>query len=148
VTVHPRHRPHTLSSTKNGAAAAYAEKAKVDKYGKNFILSKPGTDFVPFAVETHGTSGQNGQELLEWLGFLAYPLQEVGRKIVVVDGLYGAFISRAYTRLAVAVAVGSCQRLEQWLLSLQMEPILRVVAVPVDGEDEDEDEMRWLRRRV
>ena len=58
-----------------------------------------------------------------WMGHLAYPLQEVGGKIVDVDGLYGAF-SRAYGRISVAVAMGNCQRLEQWLWPLQTEAIL------------------------
>jgi hypothetical protein len=64
------------------------------------------------------------------------------RKFVDVDGLYGAFISRAYARLSVAIAVGNCQRLEQWLLLLQTEPVLLVAAAPVYEEDEvvDEDE--------
>ena len=69
---------------------------------------------------------QQAQELLELLGRLTYPLPEVGRKIVYVDGLYGALISRAYARLNVAV--GNCQLLEQWLLLLQMEPVLLVAA--------------------
>lgn len=141
VTVHPRHRPHTLSSTKNGAAAEHAAKGKFDKYQKNFILSQPGVDFVAFAVETYGTSGQQAQEFLEWMGHLAYPLQEVGGRIVDVDGLYGAFISRAYARIAVAVAMGNCQRLEQWLSPLQTEAVLRVAEAPMDegGEEEEED---------
>jgi hypothetical protein len=102
-------------------------------YRKNFILSQPGVDFVPFAVETYGTSCREAQEFLEWMGQLAYPLQEVGGKIVDVDGLYGAFISRAYARIAVAVAMGNCQRLEQWLSPLQTEAILRVAEAPVRG---------------
>jgi hypothetical protein len=140
VTVHPRHRPHTLSSTKNGAAAEYAAKGKMDKYRKNFILSQPGVDFVPFAVETYGTLCREAQEFLEWMGHLAYPLQEVGGKIVDVDGLYGAFISRAYARIAVAVARGNCQRLEQWLSPLQTEAILRVADAPVDEDREVAEE--------
>jgi hypothetical protein len=58
----------------------------MDKYRKSFILSQPGVDFVPFAVETYGTSCREAQEFLEWMGHLAYPLQEVVGKIVDVDG--------------------------------------------------------------
>jgi hypothetical protein len=64
--------------------------------------TKSGTGFVPFAVETLGTSGQSGQELLEWLSYLAYPLQEVERKFVDVDGLYGAWRRRPKLLFGVA----------------------------------------------
>jgi hypothetical protein len=139
VTVHPNHRPHPLSSTRE---------SEIRQVREGLHLVEAGYRLYCFS---HGTSSQQGQELLEWLGHLAYPLQEFGPKIVDVDGLYGASLSRAYARLAVAVAVavGNCQRLEQWLLPLQNGPVLRVAAAPVDEEDEvvDEDENEDERMR-
>ena len=53
--------------------------------------------------------------LIEWLGRLGFPLSEVGDKFKDVDGLFGAYMTRAYARVSVAVAVGNGQRLERWL---------------------------------
>jgi len=147
VTAFPQHRRHKLSTTKNGAAAEFAAKAKNTKYRKGFDLSTPGVHFVAFAAELpYGTVGQPGQELTEWKGHLGFPFQEVEGKFVDVDGQYGAYISRAYARIAVAVEKGNAERLLRWLQPLQTEPVLRVAAAPViNVEEVDEDEEEGWR---
>jgi hypothetical protein len=152
VTVHPVALRHVQAATRNGAAAGKSEADKWKKYRDHFDLDNLNADFVPFAVETYGTFGKSAHELLEWCGRGAYPLAEVGDKVVDVDGRFGAFMTRAYALLSVAVAAGNTQRLEAWMQP-KYSPDFPVMAVdPVaaaimdDGlgneerDEEDEEE--------
>ena len=79
---------------------------------------------MPFAVETYGTMDKRAYELIEWCGRSAYPLAQVEDKVVDVDGRFGAFMTRAYAFISLAVTAGNTQRLTSSLnLNFQFEPL-------------------------
>jgi hypothetical protein len=71
----------------------------------------------------------------------------VGDKAVDVDGQFGAFITRAFARVSVAVAVGNAQRLELWLRTPNLVAGIQAIApaaaaamINLDVADMDADE--------